>query len=156
MSAVLRPMREDEFPAYLEATKEQYAADMVENAGFSPAEAELKSESDFAALFTDGFATDGLFLRIVEHVGAPVGHVLYAERERFGRRGAFLYDVWIDADCRGRGLGRRVMELLEEEVRARDLPRIELNVFGGNAVARGLYRSLGYEERAVFMEKGLS
>ncbi len=148
-------MREDEFPAYLEATKEQYAADMVENAGFAPEEAELKSESDFGALFADGFATEGLFFRIVEHDGARVGHVLYAERERHGRRGAFMYEVWIDADCRGRGLGRRAMNLLEAEVTARGLPRIELNVFGGNDVARGLYRSLGYEERVVFMEKEL-
>jgi ribosomal protein S18 acetylase RimI-like enzyme len=47
------------------------------------------------------------------------------------------------------------MELLEEEVRARGLRRIELNVFGGNEVARGLYRSLGYAERAVAMDKEL-
>lgn len=156
MSTTLRPMREDEFPAYLERTKEQYAADLVENAGFAEDAARQKSESDFATLFADGFATEGIFLRIVEQDGTRVGHVLFAERERHGRRGAFLYEVWVDADLRGRGLGRRAMELLEEEVRALGLPRIELNVFGGNAVARGLYRSLGYEERAVFMERELA
>jgi hypothetical protein len=31
-----------------------------------------------------------------------------------------------------------------------------MNVFGGNDVARGLYRSLGYEERAVMMGKKLA
>ena len=52
--------------------------------------------------------------------------------------------------------GRRgAMELLEEDVRAHGLKRISLNVFGGNDVARGLYRSLGYAERAVFMSKTL-
>jgi hypothetical protein len=30
-----------------------------------------------------------------------------------------------------------------------------LNVFGGNEVARGLYRSLGYSENAVIMSKSL-
>ena len=35
------------------------------------------------------------------------------------------------------------------------LERIELNVFGANAPARGLYRSLGYEEIAVYMGKTL-
>ena len=49
-----------------------------------------------------------------------------------------------------------MIELFEAEVRARGLPRIELNVFGGNAVARGLYRSLGYDEVAVVMEKELA
>jgi len=32
---------------------------------------------------------------------------------------------------------------------------MELNVFGGNDVARGLYRSLGYVERAVLMGKDI-
>ena len=30
---------------------------------------------------------------------------------------------------------------------------VALNVFGGNEVARNLYRSLGYAEAAVFMHK---
>ena len=47
------------------------------------------------------------------------------------------------------------MLALEDEVRAHGLDRIELNVFGGNAVARGLYRSLGYAESAVYMVKDL-
>ena len=64
--------------------------------------------------------------------------------------------MWIDPDLRGRGLGRRAMELVEREVRARGLERVELNVFGGNAVARSLYRSLGYAERAVIMSKELT
>ena len=47
------------------------------------------------------------------------------------------------------------MLALEDEVRAHGLDRIELNVFGGNEVARGLYRSLGYAESAVYMVKRL-
>ena len=45
------------------------------------------------------------------------------------------------------------MALLEEEARRLGVPRIELNVFGGNEVARSLYRSLGYGEEAVVMSK---
>ena len=47
------------------------------------------------------------------------------------------------------------MLLLEDEVRARGLSRVALNVFGGNDVARSLYRSVGYSETAVFMSKEL-
>jgi ribosomal protein S18 acetylase RimI-like enzyme len=43
------------------------------------------------------------------------------------------------------------MRLAEEEARNRDIHRIELNVFGGNTVARSLYQSLGYVERSVRM-----
>jgi ribosomal protein S18 acetylase RimI-like enzyme len=55
----------------------------------------------------------------------------------------------------GRGLGRRAMEFAEEEARRRRLARVVLNVFGGNEAARGLYRSLGYREVAVWMAKDL-
>ncbi|MDH4178848.1 MAG: GNAT family N-acetyltransferase, partial [Thermoleophilia bacterium] len=121
-----------------------------------PEAARDKAESDFARLFPDGLASPGVVLHAVEEEGERVGHVVFAEEERHGRRCAWLYEIWIDADVRGRGIGRRVIELFEAEVRARGLPRIELNVFGGNAVARGLYRSLGYDEVAVVMEKELA
>jgi ribosomal protein S18 acetylase RimI-like enzyme len=47
------------------------------------------------------------------------------------------------------------MRLAEDEARGRGIDRIELNVFGGNDVARGLYRSLGYVETAAQMRKDL-
>jgi ribosomal protein S18 acetylase RimI-like enzyme len=46
------------------------------------------------------------------------------------------------------------MVFAEEEARRRGIGRVALNVFGGDEVARGLYRSLGYEENAVAMSKG--
>jgi ribosomal protein S18 acetylase RimI-like enzyme len=45
------------------------------------------------------------------------------------------------------------MLLAEDEARQRGLDRVALNVFGRNTVARGLYRSLGYEENALAMSK---
>jgi GNAT superfamily N-acetyltransferase len=47
------------------------------------------------------------------------------------------------------------MLLAEEEARRRGIPRLALNVFGGNNVARRLYTSLGYVENAVAMSKAL-
>jgi ribosomal protein S18 acetylase RimI-like enzyme len=47
------------------------------------------------------------------------------------------------------------MLLAEEEARRRGIPRLALNVFGGNTVARRLYTSLGYVENAVAMSKAL-
>ena len=75
--------------------------------------------------------------------GDPLGDALW------------VYSVRIDEDHRGRGYGRAAMLFAEEEARRLGFPRIALNVFGGNAVARGLYRSLGYEETAVVMRKRL-
>jgi ribosomal protein S18 acetylase RimI-like enzyme len=47
------------------------------------------------------------------------------------------------------------MLLFEDEARARGISDLGLTVLGGNDIARSLYRSLGYSERAVFMSKTL-
>jgi hypothetical protein len=47
------------------------------------------------------------------------------------------------------------MQLFEDEARRRGHSQVGLTVLGGNDVARSLYRSLGYAERAVFMSKDL-
>ena len=67
----------------------------------------------------------------------------------------FIYDVEIDEAHRGKGYGRAAMELAEQEANALGIGRIELNVFGGNDVARRLYLSVGYVETSVQMAKDL-
>jgi ribosomal protein S18 acetylase RimI-like enzyme len=66
-----------------------------------------------------------------------------------------VYSIEITPQYRGRGFGREAMLLFEDEVRRRGLSQANLTVLGGNEVARSLYRSLGYAERAVFMSKDL-
>jgi ribosomal protein S18 acetylase RimI-like enzyme len=53
-------------------------------------------------------------------------------------------------DTQGRGIGRRLVERLEEEACARGLPRIELHA---RQTARGFYAKLGYvAEGETFIE----
>ena len=65
----------------------------------------------------------------------------------------WVYDIEIDPEHRGRGLGRDAMRLAEEEARRLGRQRIKLNVFARNAVARALYLSLGFEEMSIQMSK---
>jgi ribosomal protein S18 acetylase RimI-like enzyme len=155
MSVRLRPLRGDEFSAFAEGGKRQYAEDMVENGGFRPETAQTKAEHDFASILPDGLATEGHFIFAVEDPssGERVGRLWFARRTVDVGDVAFVYDVTIDEHARGRGLGRAAMLALEQEVRAQGLDRISLNVFGGNAVARALYASLGYQEMHVWMSK---
>ena len=51
-----------------------------------------------------------------------------------------------EASARGKGVGTRAMEYLEEEIVAQGLKRIELGVFEFNADAIKLYKKMGYIE----------
>jgi ribosomal protein S18 acetylase RimI-like enzyme len=154
-AATLRPMRPDELPAFLDASIEGYAQGIERQGGQTAEFARRKSEEDHAAVLPDGLETPGHTLWIVEAGGQRVGVLWLAEREMGGRRVIFIYDVEIDEAHRGRGYGRAAMELAEQQASARGIGRVELNVFGGNEVARKLYRSLGYVETSVQMAKDL-
>jgi ribosomal protein S18 acetylase RimI-like enzyme len=153
----LGPLRDDEFDAWVEHGKAEYARDMIVNAGAPPDQAREKAESDWQTLLPQRVETFDQFIYAVEdESGERVGSVWFARREtQFEGWVAFVYAIEIDEQSRGRGFGREAMLLLEDEARARALDRISLNVFGGNEVARNLYRSLGYAESAVWMAKQL-
>ena len=151
----LRPMQPDEYPAFVAASKAGYTHDMVVHGGMGRAAAERKSEEDHAALLPDGLATPAHGIFVVEADGESVGHLWVAERGSPERPTLFIYGIEIGEAYRGHGFGRRAMLLAEDEARARGIGRVELNVFGGNDVARGLYRSLDYAETSVQMGKDL-
>ena len=151
----LRPITEAEFPAFVEASKAGYAEGIEVHGGQTREAARQKAEADFPAVLPMGLRTPGHHIFIVEADGAAVGRLWLAEREMAGRRVMFVYDITIDAAQQGHGFGRAAMRLAEDEARARGIGRIELNVFGGNEVARGLYRSLGYVETSAQMAKVL-
>src|ERR671931_1317888 len=154
MGVRLRPLREDEFEDWRSGAREGYAREMVEHGRFPETEAREKARDDFAALFGEGVHTAGHGVFVIEDEGSGerVGYLWVAER----RRGLAVYDVRVEERLRRRGHGRAAMLFAEAGARRRGLDRIDLNVFAGNAVARSLYASLGYQERSVYMSKSLS
>ena len=71
--------------------------------------------------------------------GEAIGRLFFATRPG----GVWLYEIELDERFRGRGLGREAMLAFEERARELGAEKVTLNVFGGNDVARSLYRSLG-------------
>lgn len=59
---------------------------------------------------------------------------------------AFIGNVIVDRDWRGRGIGRALLEYMMAEARDRyRLPEIRVSVFEHNVPAVSLYRSLGFD-----------
>ena len=155
MAITLRPMREDEFPQWLPKVRDSYAHDIASNGGATADEARRKAVADMERLFPGGQPAAEQLVFVIEAEGEPVGDLWLAERETGLGHGLWVYDVHVDDSYRGVGYGKAAMLLAEAEAHRRGLERIGLNVFGGNEIARNLYRSLGYAENAVFMTKQL-
>ena len=88
--------------------------------------------------------------RAIYHEGVPAGFLLYdvASRDEAGHYG--IYRFMVDHPRQGRGIGRRALELLLEELRAQpDAQRITICYKPQNVAARGLYLSCGFVEVGV-------
>jgi ribosomal protein S18 acetylase RimI-like enzyme len=80
----------------------------------------------------------------------------FAPDGEIGRGTAFIWDIVIRPEYRGRGYGRAALEALEALVGALGYDAIRLHVFGDNDAAYHLYRSVGYSETDVSMVKRLA
>ena len=146
-------MRDDEFDEWVPRMCASYADDLVRHGGVVPERAQAKAANDLERLFPDGRRLPEHSVFVIEVEGRPVGDLWLAERAGELHNGLWVYDVRIDDGERGRGYGRAAMVFAEEEARRRGLESVGLMVFGGNDVARRLYRALGYVENAVYMSK---
>jgi ribosomal protein S18 acetylase RimI-like enzyme len=149
---VIRPLREDEYDAFVGRGLAFYVNDMVA-AGVDRDVAQAKADRDLPQILPQGLATPDHSMYAIEDEGRFAGYLWLCDRDSELGHSLFVYAIEIDEEFRGRGRGRAAMVFAEEEAKRLGIAKVALNVFGGNEVARRLYRSLGYQETAIHMEK---
>jgi ribosomal protein S18 acetylase RimI-like enzyme len=156
-SVIFRAMTPTEFEEYLGWVVDDYARELERN-GRAVGEAAMEaSRASFASLLPHGAQTAGQVLLVAEDTdeGGHVG-VLWFGASTDDPSMAWVYDITVGEDQRGRGWGRTIMRAFEAEARARGFARAGLNVYADNYVARRLYESLGYLETARQLHKDLA
>ncbi|MFI5907461.1 GNAT family N-acetyltransferase [Dactylosporangium sp. NPDC051541] len=152
---VLRAMTQDELDARLPALHEEYADDEVRAGRDRPETVRANVAALFRQLLPNGVATAGhLLFSGVDDTGAVVGWIWLAlPGEK--RPQAWVYDIQVDPEYRRRGFGRALMLAAEDELRARGVFELGLNVFGHNVGAQALYSSIGFQIKSTTMAKDL-
>ncbi len=87
-------------------------------------------------------------------VGAlPVGYIVLTINFSFEFHGhdAFIDELYIDANFRRRGYGKRAVTFLEKKACEMGVNAIHLEVDRGNSPAFELYRRTGYEDHDRFL-----
>jgi ribosomal protein S18 acetylase RimI-like enzyme len=131
-----------------------YRQDLLES-GMSADAAEKNIERNRGQLFVDGELAEGQFVfDVFDDDDVAVGSLWLSGATDSGEW--FIYDIVINEEFRGAGLGRRTMAAAEAYVTSHGGHRLGLNVFGQNVVARHLYESMGYRTMAVSMFKDLA
>ena len=150
----LRSMTVAEFETYRARLVPEYAAAHVRAGDWTAEQAEALAAREIDNLLPSGPDSPGMLLLVASTAGGgPVGLVWVALDRRPGE--AWIYDIEVNAEHRGQGYGRALLEAAEQEAARRGSKGIGLNVFGPNTVARRLYESSGYEITAINMRKDL-
>ncbi len=151
----LTPMTQSEFDAFVEMSIPDYAAENVKAGYWSEDEALERSRKEFNQLLPQGLQSENHHLFTVYDGETAVGLIwLRANLDRPLKSG-FIFQLWVDEKFRGKGYGRKTMQLIEEKARELGLQKLALHVFAYNSVARSLYESLGYESTSLNMAKSL-
>jgi ribosomal protein S18 acetylase RimI-like enzyme len=142
MDVVLAPVGPRDRPALEPMVRAYYAEDGL-------AFDEARQGAALAAML----AGDPLCLAwLVRVADATVGYVVVTlgfSLESGGRDGV-IDELFVAPAMRGRGIGAKVLALIEQEARARGLQRLYLEVGHGNP-ARGLYRRAGFVDHQRYL-----
>jgi GNAT superfamily N-acetyltransferase len=154
----LRKMTPDEYAAYVPRLAREYADSHVEAGNWTPEEALARSQAELDELLPEGLAQpDTLLLTATDAEGIPIGLAWVALVHPRGRADtAWIFDIEVFPEHRGRGLGRVLLSAVEDEVARHGVGKLGLNVFGNNEVALRLYESAGYAVITQQMQKGLT
>jgi GNAT superfamily N-acetyltransferase len=154
-TVTLRPMTAQEYDAYRERVIPDYIADLQRARGMTAETAHKYATEAFVPTLEEAAGPDRSWLfRVITEDGDAAGW-LWLGPHPSRADAAFIYDVIIDDQRQGQGLGRATMIAAEDFGRAAGLTRLALNVFGWNHRAENLYRSLGYEVDSTTMSKSL-
>jgi ribosomal protein S18 acetylase RimI-like enzyme len=149
-------MTRAEFDEWLPRNIAGYAEHIAASGAMPATAAREKAERDTARSFSAGFETPR------QHVFRLLAGDVAVGWLWLGVPGpdpdplmAWVFQIEVAPEYRGRGYGRAAMLLAEDEARARGMTSLGLNVHGQNKVARSLYDSLGYEAMSLQLKKPL-
>ena len=151
MSVELREKSDDDRRRWLADMWDVYRNDLID-AGNSPESADKNIEQNRSQLFVGDDLAEGQFVFDVLRGDEKVGTLWLGIRSGSDW---WIYDIVVDEEFRGTGLGRPTLHAAEEYVRTHGGTRLGLNVFGPNAVARHLYDAVGYQVVSTQMIKDL-
>lgn len=154
-SLYLQPVKDDDIAKFYEeavhpAAEQAWQAGLVsnENEALEIVRAqtkELLEKLKDRTFFDEWKSHNFLFYISLADGQTPCGYIHYSTKEKE----AFIEVIFLEKECRGKGIATTVLKGLEAELKIIGFECIRLHVFAQNAVAVNLYQKLGYEVEKI-------
>ena len=140
-------MNQDMYNNYIKTAIQQYAEEGAQSGNIDFDKSLQQSKKEFNTLLPNGLKSENQYLHIIiNDENENIGIMWFSTESNHGDNEAFLYDIEINKEYRGKGYGHESMELLESKVKEFNLGSISLHVFLHNEIANSLYNKIGYQE----------
>ena len=143
----LQPMTQAMYNNFIKKAIQQYAEEVAQSKGIDLDKALQLSNKEFNSLLPNGLKSENQYLNtIINDENENIGIMWFSTESDYGKNEAFLCDIEINKEYRGKGYGRESMKLLESKIKEFNLGSICLHVFLRNEIACTLYNKIGYQE----------
>jgi len=154
---ILRPMRQNEYPAYCDYFIDDYSTEIAENYGHTMDVANQLAHKDLHRCFPDGLETnehDLLCLEAkIQGKDIVVGYLWHSIN--IEDQSTFIYDFYVSDSFRGKGFGKYAIAELEKQLQSVGIKQIKLRVAYHNKRALALYKDVGFAVTGYNMSKTL-
>lgn len=151
-----RGMSKSEYDDYYKESLQSLVNELARAYDLSEGEALEIARKSFEKLLPEGHpAAPDQFLYVIEESRRTIGVLWFGIKRDRQVPEAYIWDIFIKPEFRGKGFGKQALLALEEEVKSLGLFRISLNVFGHNDVAQRMYKRLAYRTVSNAMAKNL-
>lgn len=147
----LRPMSKQRHDHWAGTLWQVYYQELI-RAGYSEEYARENSAEDPNNSIEYGKLQPGNIVLEAVYQDEAIGNVWLVQKDSEW----WIYDIEVDDNHRGEGLGRATLRAIEKYVREQGGEKLNLSVFGFNKVARNLYESEGFNTVRIQMSKPLS
>jgi len=153
----LKKMSDETFAKFKTDSQASYSAHLAAVETVPIEEALRNAAEQFGKLVPQGLNTAGqTFFDVIETAsGENIGFLWLGLQQKFGRKVASINDIQISPAKRGKGFGKALMKLVEEESLRAGASRVRLHVFNHNEAAKRLYLSMGFQATSWEMRKDL-
>jgi len=109
------------------------------------------------ALYVDRLSSGGGFLVLASEQGSVIGYAVVClesgpdDTFPVGERYAELYSLSVSPDLRGRGIGTRLLDFVDEELARRSIEDLKVAVMVANEDAQRLYERRGLRPAEVVL-----
>ncbi len=142
----LVPMPDAIFDPWFAASVDRHAEDRARISGRSVSAERAALSVMVPVLLPDGARTRGHVFWIAQSPSEDlVGGLWLGPGPGMSEDERFLFDIYVEPEHRGHGVGRWMLETALERARKQRFARVALHVLRDNVPALSLYRSLGFE-----------